>query len=79
MASVNTESRYANVGPTDLKGVEDIQPEDIPGMMNDLRAVFNSDRTLSKAWRISQLEAFLRLIDEEGPSLCDAMLKDLHK
>lgn len=79
MTTVNTESRYGNVGPTQLKGVEDIQPEDIPSMMNDLRAVFNTDRTASKAWRISQLEAFLRLIDEEGPALCAAMQKDLHK
>jgi hypothetical protein len=48
-------------------------------MMDELRATFNSDRTRSKAWRVSQLKAFLRMIEEEGPLLCDAMLKDLHK
>lgn len=79
MATVNAESRYGNAGPTKLKGVGDIQPDDIPSMMNDLRSVFNTDRTCTKAWRISQLEAFLRMIDEEGPALCAAMQKDLHK
>ena len=48
-------------------------------MMDELRATFSTDRTRPKAWRVSQLKAFLRMIEEEGPLLCDAMLKDLHK
>jgi aldehyde dehydrogenase (NAD+) len=52
---------------------------DIPKMMDSLRATFATDKTRSKAWRVSQLRAFLRMIDEDGPALCEAMQKDLHK
>ena len=48
-------------------------------MVESLRTSFASDKTLSREWRLSQLRAFLRMIEEEGPALCDAMLKDLHK
>lgn len=47
--------------------------------MNELRAVFASDKTRSRAWRVAQLHAFRRMLQEEGPSLCGAMLADLHK
>lgn len=52
---------------------------DVPGMMNDLRASYATEKTFSKEWRLSQLKAFLRMIDEEGPALCEAMRLDLHK
>lgn len=48
-------------------------------MVESLRRSFGSDKTLSKEWRLSQLRAFLRMLEEEGPELCDALLKDLHK
>lgn len=48
-------------------------------MMKQLRAAFDSDKTLGAEWRISQLKAFLCLIEEEGTNLCEAMYKDLHK
>lgn len=47
--------------------------------MKELRNAFSSDKTRSREWRIGQLRAFQRMLEEEGPSLCDAMLKDLHK
>jgi aldehyde dehydrogenase (NAD+) len=52
---------------------------DVPGMVAELRAVFDSDRTRSRAWRVGQLHAFRRMLAEEGPGLCEAMLRDLHK
>ena len=52
---------------------------DIPQMMEELRAAFAADYTLSREWRIGQLKALIRLIDEEGPALCEAMRIDLHK
>ena len=48
-------------------------------MMDDLRSAFTSDFTLSKEWRLSQLKAMARMLDEEGPALCEAMRLDLHK
>jgi acyl-CoA reductase-like NAD-dependent aldehyde dehydrogenase len=48
-------------------------------MMEELRSAFAADYTLSKEWRLSQLKALVRLLDEEGPALCEAMRKDLHK
>ena len=52
---------------------------DIPQMMDDLRTAFAADYTLSREWRMSQLKALIRLIDEDGPALCEAMQADLHK
>eukprot|EP00604_Paraphysomonas_vestita_P003017 CAMPEP_0174821608 /NCGR_PEP_ID=MMETSP1107-20130205/9112_1 /TAXON_ID=36770 /ORGANISM="Paraphysomonas vestita, Strain GFlagA" /LENGTH=424 /DNA_ID=CAMNT_0016038837 /DNA_START=94 /DNA_END=1369 /DNA_ORIENTATION=+ len=72
-------SRYGNAAPTVLKAVIDIKPTDVPIMVESLRRSFASDKTLSKEWRLSQLRAFLRMLEEDGPELCDAMLKDLHK
>ncbi len=48
-------------------------------MMDELRAAFAADYTLSYEWRISQLKALVRLLDEEGPKLCEAMKSDLGK
>ena len=48
-------------------------------MMDELRAAFASDKTRSRAWRIAQLQAFHRMLQDEGPNLCEAMLQDLHK
>mmetsp|Transcript_28376 Transcript_28376/g.47958 ORF Transcript_28376/g.47958 Transcript_28376/m.47958 type:complete len:552 (-) Transcript_28376:421-2076(-) len=78
-SDVNDRSRYADAKPTDLKGVDDIKPEDIPQMMDELRSAFAADYTLSREWRISQLKAMVRMLDEEGPALCEAMRLDLHK
>lgn len=52
---------------------------DIPGIVESLRKTFASDKTRSREWRLQQLHNFLRMLDEEGPALCEAMLQDLHK
>lgn len=44
-----------------------------------MRSVFASDKTRSKQWRIGQLQALLRMLEQEEDSLCQAMFCDLHK
>lgn len=78
MSSTNT-SRYGNARATEMNAVTELEPKDIPKMMDELRTTFATDRTRSKSWRLSQLRAFLCMIEEEGAELCDALLKDLHK
>lgn len=52
---------------------------DIPALVEGLRKTFATDKTRSREWRLQQLHNFLRMLEEEGPALCDAMLQDLHK
>lgn len=44
-----------------------------------LRQVFASDKTLSKAWRMDQLNAMMRMMTEGRKELQKAMYADLHK
>lgn len=44
-----------------------------------LRQTFNSDKTLSREWRVAQLGAMLRMLEEGREELHKAMFKDLHK
>jgi aldehyde dehydrogenase (NAD+) len=52
---------------------------DVPALVEGLRQTFATDKTRSKEWRFQQLRNFLKMIDEEGPELCEAMRQDLHK
>ena len=56
-----------------------IAPEEIPGMVGDLRTQFNAEKTLSIEWRLSQLQAFDRMLTEGREQLCQGMHADLHK
>ena len=47
--------------------------------VNALRSTFNTNKTLSLKWRKEQLNALMRLIDENERVLCDALQKDLKK
>lgn len=51
----------------------------MPALVEGLRQTFATDKTRSKEWRFQQLRNFLKMIDEEGPELCEAMRQDLHK
>lgn len=48
-------------------------------IVNKLRTSFNTNETKSLKWRISQLKAVERLIDENKTELCDALKHDLNK
>ena len=48
-------------------------------VVNTLRASFNSNATKSKSWRVQQLTALLRLVNENSSELCSALKKDLNK
>lgn len=59
--------------------VATVTPVEISGIVGELRAAFDSDKTRSKGWRVSQLEALDRLLTEGRDELCAAMHDDLHK
>jgi len=56
-----------------------VKTQDVPEAMKSLRKAFDSDKTRSRAWRLSQLHAMLRMLREGQKELQDAMMKDLHK
>lgn len=72
-------SRYGTNIATVLKPVKAVELSEVPGIIAGLRTAFGSDRTLSREWRIQQLKAVIRMINECKKDLCEAMLKDLHK
>ena len=51
----------------------------VPDVAKLLRASFRSGKTKTKEWRISQLQAFRRMLKEGRAELCEAMYEDLHK
>jgi len=51
----------------------------VPSMMSSLRKAFDSDKTLSKEWRLGQLRAFQQMLQEGRNDLSNALLQDLHK
>jgi len=67
--------------PTDTVGdaVASVAADEIPGIVAEVRAAFNTDITRSKGWRLEQLEAFERMMTEGEEEMCEAIYKDLHK
>jgi len=51
----------------------------VAGHVERLRKSFAADKTLSKAWRVHQLEQLIKLLDENRKEIYDAFMKDLHK
>lgn len=70
-------SRYGAKSATTLDST--MAPEQVAGMVDKLRQTFDKEKTLSREWRLGQLRAFGRMIDECEKEFCDAMLADLHK
>jgi hypothetical protein len=56
-----------------------VDPAEIPGMIGEIRAAFNSDKTRSKEWRIGQLQALDQMLLDGRDELCDALMADMHK
>lgn len=48
-------------------------------LVEDLRSNFNTGRTKSYEWRISQLQNIVRMIDEKERSITEALYQDLSK
>ncbi|CAG9865012.1 unnamed protein product [Phyllotreta striolata] len=48
-------------------------------VVNQLRNTFNSGKTKSLIYRIQQLKAVLKLLDEQTPQIVEALSKDLRK
>jgi len=56
-----------------------VAPEEINGLIGEVRAGFESDKTRCKEWRVAQLQALDRMLVENKDELCDAIFQDLHK
>ena len=82
-ASVGTTvCRYGATSATVFEGAETgalSSASEIAPAVERLRATFDSDKTLSLAWRVAQLQAMRRMITEGRDELCEAMRMDLHK
>lgn len=82
-ASVGTTvCRYGATSATVFEGAETgalSSAADIAPAVERLRATFDSDKTLSLAWRVGQLQAMRRMVTEGRGELCKAMQVDLHK
>jgi aldehyde dehydrogenase (NAD+) len=48
-------------------------------VVQSVRSVFRSGRTLSLEWRRQQLTQLLRLLEEQADALATALLQDLNK
>jgi len=55
-----------------------VKVEEIPGIVNKLRASFNTDKTRSKSWRVSQLNALNTLLTEGRDELARSLFDDMH-
>jgi len=55
-----------------------VKPEEIPVIVAKLRATFNTDKTRSKAWRVSQLQALDRMLTEGRDELARSLFDDMH-
>ena len=51
--------------------------EEIPKIVDDLRAYFNTGVTKPLSWRITQLKGLIKLLDENGQAWVDAMNEDM--
>mmetsp|Transcript_5264 Transcript_5264/g.8082 ORF Transcript_5264/g.8082 Transcript_5264/m.8082 type:complete len:539 (+) Transcript_5264:130-1746(+) len=72
-------SRYGDAKPKDFTVEHDIAPEEVAGVVKDMRAVFATERTYSVEWRKQQLRQFKKMIVECEQEMCAAMKTDLHK
>jgi aldehyde dehydrogenase (NAD+) len=55
-----------------------IQPDEIPIIMSKLRTTFNTDKTKSKQWRISQLQALNQMLTEGRDEIARSLFEDMH-
>ena len=53
--------------------------DDIPQAAENLRKAFDTEKTISRDWRIGQLKACARMLSEGADELCAAMQADLHR
>uniref|UniRef100_A0A6S8A181 Aldehyde dehydrogenase n=1 Tax=Aplanochytrium stocchinoi TaxID=215587 RepID=A0A6S8A181_9STRA len=56
-----------------------IEPEQIPEACAELRAEFNTEKTVSLGWRKGQLKALLTLLKEGREELCRGMNADVNR
>ncbi|XP_072068517.1 aldehyde dehydrogenase family 3 member H1 isoform X2 [Arachis hypogaea] len=63
----------------DLQEKETFDGEKASLLLKDLRKTFNSGKTKSYEWRISQLEGIAKMLEEKEKEILDALNKDLSK
>ena len=55
-----------------------VSVQEIPGIVARLRTTFNTDKTRSRSWRVSQLNALDRLLTEGRDELARSLFDDMH-
>lgn len=58
---------------------EFINVQDVPALVDAVRARFDAGQSRSLEWRRAQLQGLVRLVDESEPELCAALYADLGK
>lgn len=76
---VNSVSRYGDTKAAEMQTVQEITPEDIPALVEELRQNFRKETTYDINWRKMQLKAFKRMLTEKENEICQALYQDLHK
>jgi len=75
----DTRSRYSAAAGSTFDALKEITADEVPGLVEELRSTFRSEKTQSVKWRKEQLRNFGRMIDECQKEFCEGMFEDLHK
>ncbi|VVB10397.1 unnamed protein product [Arabis nemorensis] len=70
---------YATLSAVVKKQTPAFDGKEAASLVEDLRSNFNTGRTKSYEWRISQLQNIVRMIDEKERSITEALYQDLSK
>lgn len=72
-------SRYGDAKPTEVSSEEQVTPGDVANIVKGMKAVYATEKTFSREWRLQQLKQMAKMMDECEGELCAAMQADLHK
>nr|CAC84903.1 aldehyde dehydrogenase [Arabidopsis thaliana] len=70
---------YATLSAVVKEQASDFRGKEAALLVDELRSNFNSGRTKSYEWRISQLQNIARMIDEKEKCITEALYQDLSK
>jgi len=70
---------YATLSAVVKEQASDFSGKEAALLVDELRSNFNSGRTKSYEWRISQLQNIARMIDEKEKCITEALYQDLSK
>eukprot|EP00512_Aurantiochytrium_limacinum_P011313 CAMPEP_0171589328 /NCGR_PEP_ID=MMETSP0961-20121227/14768_1 /TAXON_ID=87120 /ORGANISM="Aurantiochytrium limacinum, Strain ATCCMYA-1381" /LENGTH=79 /DNA_ID=CAMNT_0012148575 /DNA_START=40 /DNA_END=276 /DNA_ORIENTATION=- len=66
-------SRYGDAKPTEVSSEEQVTPGDVANIVKGMKAVYATEKTFSREWRLQQLKQMAKMMDECEGELCAAM------